>query len=143
MRLNRSGLPLLSVLLVSLVVNAVTGVLLRREYVRYKRLAAEPTYEHFYVSENKAVREHASGSLLVLVGDSRIQQWGAARFPGYETLNRGVGGETTAQMLHHFQADVLDLQPGVVVIEAGINDLVAAGLSQDGAAAMARRTVEN
>jgi acyl-CoA thioesterase-1 len=145
MHVSRSNRLLLCLLFVSVVMNAVTGVQLRRAYVAFEVLAAEPTHERLYVSQNEAVRQHGSGRpLLVLFGDSRMQRWQPApQFAGYETLNRGVGGETTAQMLHRFRADVLDLEPRVVVLEAGVNDLVAAGLSPDRAAAIAQRTVEN
>jgi len=36
---------------------------------------------------------------------------------------RGIGGQTTSQMLTRFQADVIDLKPKMVVIMAGTNDI--------------------
>jgi len=38
-------------------------------------------------------------------------------------INRGIGGQTTPQMLVRFRQDVLDLKPEVVVILAGTNDI--------------------
>jgi lysophospholipase L1-like esterase len=38
-------------------------------------------------------------------------------------VNRGIGGQTTSQMLLRFRQDVVDLQPRVVVILAGTNDI--------------------
>ena len=38
-------------------------------------------------------------------------------------MNRGIGGQTTPQMLVRFRQDVIDLQPKVVVILAGTNDI--------------------
>ncbi len=38
-------------------------------------------------------------------------------------INRGISGQTTPQMLLRFRQDVLDLQPAVVVILAGTNDI--------------------
>ena len=38
-------------------------------------------------------------------------------------VNRGTSGQTTPQMLLRFRQDVIDLQPKVVVILAGINDI--------------------
>jgi len=38
-------------------------------------------------------------------------------------VNRGIGGQTTPQMLVRFRQDVIDLQPKVVVILAGTNDI--------------------
>ncbi len=45
------------------------------------------------------------------------------RFPGrFEVYNRGVGGNTTAQGLERFGADVAPHLPGIVLIEFGFND---------------------
>ena len=38
-------------------------------------------------------------------------------------MNRGIGGQTTPQMLVRFRQDVIDLQPKAVVILAGTNDI--------------------
>jgi acyl-CoA thioesterase-1 len=47
----------------------------------------------------------------------------AEYFPGKPYINRGIGGQTTPQMLVRFRQDVIDLQPKVVVILAGTNDI--------------------
>ena len=44
-------------------------------------------------------------------------------FEGKPYINRGIGGQTTPQMLVRFRPDVIDLQPKVVVILAGTNDI--------------------
>src|ERR1700723_200952 len=44
-------------------------------------------------------------------------------FPGKGYINRGIGGQTTPQMLVRFRQDVIDLQPQVVIILAGTNDI--------------------
>ncbi len=49
--------------------------------------------------------------------------------PGY--INRGIGGQTTPQMLLRFRADVIDLKPKVVVILAGTNDIAGNTGSND------------
>ena len=47
------------------------------------------------------------------------------RFPDrmIDVVNRGIGGQTTPQMLVRFRQDVIDLHPQVVVILAGTNDI--------------------
>lgn len=40
-----------------------------------------------------------------------------------ELVNRGISGQTTGQMLVRFRQDVINIQPDVVVIMAGINDI--------------------
>jgi lysophospholipase L1-like esterase len=44
-------------------------------------------------------------------------------FPGKSYIGRGIGGQTTPQMLVRFRLDVVALQPKVVVILAGTNDI--------------------
>jgi len=44
-------------------------------------------------------------------------------FPGKPYVNRGIGGQTTSQMLVRFRQDVVRLRPKVVVILAGTNDI--------------------
>ena len=44
-------------------------------------------------------------------------------FPGKSYINRGISGQTTPQMLVRFRPDVIALDPKVVVILAGTNDL--------------------
>lgn len=63
----------------------------------------------------------------VFMGDSITDNWsrpGYGRFfPGKPYINRGIGGQTTPQMLIRFRPDVVALQPKVVVILAGTNDI--------------------
>jgi len=62
--------------------------------------------------------------LLVFFGDSRAAMWLQPTPPaGYRILNRGIGFQTTAQMLLRLDADVTSLRPAVIVIEGGVNDL--------------------
>jgi lysophospholipase L1-like esterase len=44
-------------------------------------------------------------------------------FAGKSYIDRGIGGQTTPQMLIRFRQDVINLKPKVVVILAGINDI--------------------
>lgn len=64
---------------------------------------------------------------VVFIGDSITDQWDddgkGGFFPGKPYHNRGIGGQTTPQMLIRFRPDVIALQPKVVVILAGTNDI--------------------
>jgi lysophospholipase L1-like esterase len=64
---------------------------------------------------------------VVFMGDSITDGWSnpayGGFFPGKPYINRGIGGQTTPQMLIRFRPDVIDLQPKVVVILAGTNDI--------------------
>jgi lysophospholipase L1-like esterase len=64
---------------------------------------------------------------VVFFGDSITDVWSApwagGFFPGKRYVNRGISGQTTAQMLLRFRADVINNDPLAVVILAGTNDL--------------------
>jgi len=61
---------------------------------------------------------------VVFIGDSITDLWELGRyFPRKPYVNRGIGGQVTAQMVLRFQQDVVSLRPAAVVILAGINDL--------------------
>jgi lysophospholipase L1-like esterase len=69
----------------------------------------------------------APGSpVVVLFGDSRALMWSEpAALTRYHVVNRGIGYQTTAQILGRLELDVVSLRPDVVVLEAGVNDLKA------------------
>ena len=47
--------------------------------------------------------------------------------PGeYKVYNRGIGGNTTAQGLARFQAEIAPLMPGLLLVEFGFNDAATA-----------------
>lgn len=64
---------------------------------------------------------------VVFMGNSITEGW-INQVPEFfaeekQYINRGIGGQTTPQMLLRFRQDVLDLWPKVVVILAGVNDI--------------------
>jgi lysophospholipase L1-like esterase len=81
-----------------------------------------------YASDNQTVAAPAPGEdRVVFMGDSITDGWGrtvkAPFFPGKPYINRGISGQTTAQMLLRFYPDVVALKPKVVVFLAGTNDI--------------------
>jgi acyl-CoA thioesterase-1 len=63
---------------------------------------------------------------VVFMGNSITQGWAPLfdrQFPGKPYVGRGIGGQTTPQMLVRFRQDVIALQPAAVVILAGTNDI--------------------
>lgn len=61
---------------------------------------------------------------VVFFGDSITDIWKLEEyFPGKPYVNRGIGGQTTPQMLVRFRQDVIDLHPKIVLILAGTNDI--------------------
>jgi lysophospholipase L1-like esterase len=82
-----------------------------------------------YAADNqKLAASPAEGNRVVFMGDSITDGWGRGNngsvfFPGKPYVNRGISGQTTAQMLLRFYPDVVALQPQAVVILAGTNDI--------------------
>ncbi len=76
-----------------------------------------------YAEANKSV---AIPSKVVFMGNSITDGWwpaDSAFFKQNGYVDRGIGGQTTAEMLVRFRADVINLQPQAVVILAGTNDI--------------------
>jgi len=81
-----------------------------------------------YAGANAALAAPKPGEdRVVFFGDSITDNWSKPEyggfFPGRPYVNRGIGGQTTAQMLLRFRADVLELSPRAVVLLAGTNDI--------------------
>jgi len=74
---------------------------------------------------NAALAPPAAGEKrVVFFGDSITDFWKLGDyFPGEPYINRGIGGQTTSQLLVRFRQDVIELHPAVVVILAGTNDI--------------------
>jgi hypothetical protein len=90
------------------------------------RLADWPQLER-YRAANAALAPAAEGEdRVVFYGASMTEFWGkngTKFFPGKPYVNRGISGQTTAQMVVRFRQDVIDLHPKAVVILAGTNDV--------------------
>lgn len=80
-----------------------------------------------YRESNARLGAPAPGKARVIFfGDSVTEGWerrAGSFFPGNAYINRGIHGQTTAQMLVRFRADVIALKPRVVLILGGTNDL--------------------
>ena len=106
-----------------------------------------------FADENAALGSPARGEeRVVFMGDSITQGWSDASpefFEGRPYIERGIGGQTTPQMLLRFRADVVSLEPAVVVILAGTNDVAGNTgpatneMIEDNLASMAEIAAEN
>src|SRR5205814_10501940 len=89
---------------------------------------------------------------VIFMGNSITEGWAkyfGAQFPGKPYVNRGIGGQTTPQMVVRFRQDVIALKPKVVVILAGTNDIAGntgpstLEMIEDNLASMAELAKEN
>jgi len=81
-----------------------------------------------YLDADRKLAPSAAGeNRVVFMGDSITEGWHFdgpdSFFAGKPYVNRGISGQTSPQMVIRFRQDVIDLQPKVVVILAGTNDI--------------------
>jgi lysophospholipase L1-like esterase len=65
---------------------------------------------------------------VVFYGDSRAAFWTKPALPGVQIVNRGVPGHSTLQALLGFDQLIAPLEPDIVLIQVGVNDLTAIGM---------------
>ncbi|MBC2840654.1 SGNH/GDSL hydrolase family protein [Robiginitalea sp. SC105] len=85
-----------------------------------------PDLEHFREANEALPPPGPDEDRVVFMGNSITIGWLHAVPEFFENkpyVNRGISGQTTPQMLLRFRQDVLDLNPKVVVILAGTNDI--------------------
>lgn len=88
------------------------------------RLYRDWAWQARYRDANAALAVSANPR-IVFLGDSITEGWvnlDPAFFAG-QRIGRGIGGQTTPQMLVRFRQDVIALRPTVVQIMAGTNDI--------------------
>jgi lysophospholipase L1-like esterase len=127
----------MTVVLVLTLGAAITAAWMARHfYFRAKLASTEPVALGLYSGENETLQQSDGGRArvkprIVLIGDSRIRAMRLGSLDKtWEVVNRGVNGETSAQLLIRIEQDALALKPEVIVIQCGINDLVA-GIGSD------------
>ena len=82
-------------------------------------------YLEKFRAENKALKNEFNENRIVFIGDSIIAGWNnhSLFIENSYYINRGINGQTTSQILHRFQQDVIDIKPKFVVILVGTNDI--------------------
>jgi lysophospholipase L1-like esterase len=79
-----------------------------------------------YEQNNSELKKINEPDRVVFMGNSITEGWSFLDkdfFINNPFVNRGIGGQTTPQMLIRFKPDVVNLNPKAVVILAGINDI--------------------
>ena len=80
----------------------------------------------YYQEANKLLKTSENPIEAVFFGDSITEGWpqfNPAFFDSNNFVGRGIGGQTTPQLLLRFRQDVLGLRPKKVILLAGINDI--------------------
>lgn len=136
----------LGALLGSIGLNVALFGLAVSRYRREQEVRLDPIGEAVFGPANEELAKRGrGGKRVVLFGDSRVAMWGPELElgKGVEVVNRGWGGETTAQSLLRVGRDVVELRPDLVVVEVGINDLKGIGLLPERAGEIEQKCGEN
>lgn len=131
------ALMLIGLILVNFMVQAQDSVAIKKaeqdsnlarfhRYIEYQVHNDWPNLERYKNDNAKLGLPAAGEKRVVFMGNSITEGWintDGAFFKENKYINRGIGGQTTPQMLVRFRADVVNLKPKVVVILAGTNDI--------------------
>ncbi len=101
---------------------------IRARAARYEtQLNDWPVLARYHEANAKTNAPAKNEERVVFMGDSITDGWQNPKyggfFPGKPYIDRGISSQTTPQMLIRFRPDVIALQPKVVVILAGTNDI--------------------
>ncbi|MCX6830394.1 MAG: GDSL-type esterase/lipase family protein [candidate division Zixibacteria bacterium] len=89
---------------------------------KYEALKTDFSGASAYAEDNRRLLSETTPEqrrgMTIFFGASITRGWDLARyFPGQAFVNRGVGSQTDQQLLTRFPADVIQLNPGRVVIK--------------------------
>lgn len=96
-------------------------------------LDTENTESPDEITEKLPESRYYRGHRAAFMGDSITQMWNEDEYGHPEFfernnyLNKGISGQTTTEMIQRFKRDILDDDPGCVVICAGTNDFAGNG----------------
>lgn len=83
-----------------------------------------PQLNRYRDADQKAGLPRPGEDRVVFLGDSITEFWDLGKsFPGKPYINRGIGHQTTSEMLLRFRQDVIGLRPRAVIILAGTGDI--------------------
>jgi len=82
--------------------------------------------KYYHELNSKLNKINSDENRIVFMGNSITENWKNLDpdfFKNENYINRGISGETSPQILARFSSEVIELQPKIVIILAGINDI--------------------
>ncbi len=131
MKLPSFHTAILASLIIILLGSMAANIFLLKRSRHYARLfhttRLDPLgLETYPMAQTQPDTQDTAHKLVVFFGDSRAYQWGTPDQHGrWHFVNRGVNGQSSVQAALRFDAHIPALQPDVVVIQVGANDLNA------------------
>lgn len=129
MNFDRAWRFIAPLLLVGLLISGTFNLFLflqgKEYYLQLNETRLDPLGLSYYVSTpNPEDLNNPRQPVVVFFGDSRAASWPPpANLEGFRFINRGIGAQTSAQVLYRFDEHVKPLHPQIIILQAGINDL--------------------
>ena len=104
-------------LILLFIITCITSSIIAQDWANLERFKEENT---------SIMQEEITGKRIVFIGNSITEGWStfdSVFFSENQFINRGIGGQTTPQMLLRFKQDVIDIKANTVIVLAGINDI--------------------
>ena len=135
---------IICLLIGSLVANVVIFNQAQQYYLQLNKVRLDPLGLRVYPAEiNKPIVTENQKSVIFL-GDSRAFAWPAPdALPQFDFTNRGIGSQTSEQVLGRYEAHVKPMSADIVVLQVGINDLKTIPLFPEQKEAIVSRTKTN
>jgi lysophospholipase L1-like esterase len=122
--MNRKVKTAFIILSIFLLLSIAGNLVIYERAQRYYLLLNASHLDPLGLSAFDATPVNREQPVVVFFGDSRAADWPMPdQIKNVTFVNRGIGNQTTAQIVGRFQAHVAPLQPQIIVIQAGINDL--------------------
>lgn len=119
-------------LLLGLGVSLMANRLLLQRSRAYERLYNQTRQDPLGLDEFPAGEPPAAERpLILLYGDSRARQWPDPPISQGQVMNRGIDGHTSRQALLRFPIHAAPLQPDILVLQVGVNDVMGLALFSD------------
>ena len=112
-------------LTISVVLNLVLFRYANRYYLQLNGTRLDPLGVIFYEPADPPENELSQQKMkAVFFGDSRAYQWPQPQdLNQFIFLNRGIGAQTSTQVVERYERHISPLQPDILIIQVCINDL--------------------
>ncbi len=130
-----------AILLTSLALNFYLYTLTRNYYRQLNSLRLDPLGLVYSARNPPAAK--TDRPLVVFFGDSRAFQWPDPATEAFTFHNLGLGAQTTEQIALRYDLQIPALQPEILIVQMGINDLKTIPLYPDLQARIIQRCKDN
>lgn len=126
---NRIFLVVTTILILLLTISVILNLILYRYanqyYLQLNGTRLDPLGVIFYEPSDPPADELSQQKIkVVFFGDSRAYQWlEPQNLSQFIFLNRGIGAQTSSQVVERYEKHITPLQPDVLVVQVCINDL--------------------